>query len=346
MIPLPPPRSRKQKAITNVIFGGLAGATAKTVIAPMDRVKIMFQVTPSKPFNLREAWHLGVDIYRTTGIPGLWRGNMSTMLRIMPYAAIQFACFEHYEHLLRDIIFPGLHLELSPPIYRLLAGAAAGATSVAFTYPLDLMRARYAADPKINHLPVMQAYRTLIGEHGFQIMYRGFAPTMLGILPYAGISFATFGTLKAQFLSLGAETPWTRPGPGAAHHIELHGPNTPIPPEYTELKTGTRFICGAFAGGLAQTCTYPLDLVRRRQQVGAYMVGSEDTYRGLWRTLSHIFRHERTHGLWRGVTMNWIKGPLSVGVSFTVFDLLQSSYKRYRHWKHVQEGGEEEEEYI
>ena len=46
---------RLETVLKSLMAGGLSGAVAKTVIAPFDRVKILFQVNPSKKFSMRAA---------------------------------------------------------------------------------------------------------------------------------------------------------------------------------------------------------------------------------------------------------------------------------------------------
>lgn len=62
-------------------------------------------------------------------------------------------------------------------------------------------------------------------------------PTLYGILPYAGLKFFVYETLKAN-LSAEAEPPLS-----------------------------AKLACGAVAGVVGQTVTYPLDVVRRQMQV-------------------------------------------------------------------------------
>ncbi|RUS74559.1 hypothetical protein EGW08_017684 [Elysia chlorotica] len=81
----------------------------------------------------------------------------------------------------------------------------------------------------------MKMYRT----EGLRSIYRGFTPTMLGAIPYSGCSFFTYETLKKL-------------------HAELHQGRDPNPLE--------RMVCGAVAGMVGQSASYPLDIVRRRMQ--------------------------------------------------------------------------------
>merc|ERR1711869_10900 len=84
------------------------------------------------------------------------------------------------------------------------------------------------------------------------------------------------------------------------------------------LSTGIRLASGAFAGVCAQSATYPLDIIRRRMQV------HPDLYLHELHALNSISSAEGLRGLFKGVTMNWVKGPVAVGVSFAVNDLLKS----------------------
>jgi solute carrier family 25 protein 16 len=120
---------------------------AKTTTAPLERVKILFQVaTIHYPFKgvvptLRR-------IVEREGFRGLYKGNVSSLVRIFPYAATQFAAFDIFKAALtpKDAGISGLA--------NFLAGAGAGATAVAFTYPLDVTRARLAVQvPRTSHSP-------------------------------------------------------------------------------------------------------------------------------------------------------------------------------------------------
>lgn len=83
------------------IAGGIAGCIAKTAIAPLDRVKILFQ-TSNVDFRKYAGTSMGLfraisEIWRTQGPIGLLQGHSATLLRIFPYAAIKFMAYERLE---------------------------------------------------------------------------------------------------------------------------------------------------------------------------------------------------------------------------------------------------------
>ncbi|CAG07719.1 unnamed protein product, partial [Tetraodon nigroviridis] len=82
-----------------------------------------------------------------------------------------------------------------------------------------------------------------------------------------------------------------------------------------------RLAFGACAGLIGQSASYPLDVVRRRMQTAGV---TGHTYGTILGTMREIVSEEGAiRGLYKGLSMNWVKGPIAVGISFTTFDLTQ-----------------------
>ena len=74
-----------------------------------------------------------------------------------------------------------------------------------------------------------------------------------------------------------------------------------------------KLLVGAAAGVFAQTSTYPLHVVRRRMQAGQVQ------YASTWRALHSIYTTEGVAGgLYKGLTLTFVKGPLQSAIGFTV----------------------------
>ncbi|TMS20054.1 mitochondrial coenzyme A transporter SLC25A42 [Larimichthys crocea] len=297
VLALPPPNQAKDlrprwNVLDSLLCGAFAGAVAKTVIAPLDRTKIIFQVS-SKRFSAKEAFRLIYCTYMKDGLLSLWRGNSATMVRVMPYAAIQFFSHEQYKTHLGG--YYGYQGKALPPLPRFLAGSLAGTTAAMLTYPLDMVRARMAVTAREMYSNIMHVFVRISQEEGVKTLYRGFTPTILGVIPYAGITFFTYETLKKL-------------------HSEKTKRSQPYPYE--------RLAFGACAGLIGQSASYPLDVVRRRMQTAGVTGSSYVTILG---TMREIVTHEGVvRGLYKGLSMNWVKGPVAVGISLTTFDITHS----------------------
>ncbi|KAI8060090.1 mitochondrial carrier protein LEU5 [Gongronella butleri] len=307
------------------LAGGIAGCVAKTVIAPLDRVKILFQarnpIFEKYAGTFTGAFKAGRDIFQHGGVLSLFQGHSVTLMRIFPYAAIKFVAYEQY----RALLMPTKWHET--PGRQFIAGSLAGVTSVLFTYPLDLVRVRMAYDVNQMGRPgllstVKQIYHepAATKRTGIQLLnfYRGFLPTVAGIVPYAGVSFWTYHivTRFARFHEVA--TPYT------LVPLDLDPTQPDLTPaqarliEKPPLKTWAELLCGGIAGMTAQTSSYPLEVIRRRMQVGGLL--NPDAFVSFMDTTKEIYRAKGFKGFYVGLSIGYIKVTPMVAVSFAVYE--------------------------
>ena len=191
-----------QPVIASFIAGGVAGAVSRTVVSPLERLKILYQIQSvgRNDYKLPVFKALG-RIWTTEGFAGFMKGNGSNCLRIVPYSAVQFSSYNIYKRLFEHT--PGGPLSA---LERLACGAMAGITSVTFTYPLDIVRTRLSIQSATfetlstkaqvgRHLPGMMATlkNMYLTEGGFSALYRGIVPTVAGVAPYVSTHVLPLG---------------------------------------------------------------------------------------------------------------------------------------------------------
>lgn len=282
-----------------LVAGCGAAVVSRTCIAPVERVKIVFQTTKG---TIPGGWPgIAPRIWREEGLLAFWRGNSAAVVRVMPYLSVQLASNDVY----RSLIDQGCEGSLSAPIRNLLAGMLAGATSVSATYPLDTVRARQAFQVDGRGAErMLPMFRRVYAEEGLAALYRGCWMSCMGGAVYSGLKFMSYDALKAQF-----------------HH--LIGVKSD-----SELTVWQRALSGAAGGVIAQTVVYPCDVIRRRMQTAQ----GGTPYKGLLHALLTIAREEGVRtGLYRGLSLNYLKTIPNVAIYLSLYDVFKYRLKDFRH---------------
>jgi Mitochondrial carrier protein len=78
--------------------GGVAGAVSRTIVSPLERLKILLQIQSvgREEYKL-SIWKGLVKMGREEGWRGFMRGNGTNCIRIIPYSAVQFGSYNFYK---------------------------------------------------------------------------------------------------------------------------------------------------------------------------------------------------------------------------------------------------------
>jgi len=233
-------------------------------------------------------------IARHEGLTALWKGNISAELLYLCYGAIQFTAYRQVAVLLQRAA--GGQGRLGQAAESFIAGASAGAAATAATYPLDLLRTRFAAQGNDRVYTSLSRAVVQIGrEEGIKGFYRGLGPGLAQIIPFMGIFFAAYETLRQPLSQLS------------------------LP-----FSSGDA-VAGVAASVVAKTGSFPLDLVRKRIQVqgptrSRYVHKNIPEYHSMVGTVRAILRKEGIRGLYRGLTVSLFKAAPASAVTMWTYE--------------------------
>lgn len=276
------------------------------VIAPLDVIKIRLQLqihSLSDPLSVRGVngpvykGTLGTlnQILKHEGLTGLWKGNVPAELMYLAYGSIQFSAYKYASSLLEH---PSLPYHLPSSAVNFISGAAAGAAATTATYPLDLLRTRFAAQGTERVYTSLLASLKQIGQQeGPRGFFRGLGAGVSQIVPYMGLFFASYEGLKP----LVAES------------------SLPLPFGTSDAAAGV------LASILSKTAVYPLDTTRKRLQVQGpmltrYVHGNIPQYSGVISTVLRIWRQEGRRGMYRGLTVSLLKAAPASAVTMWTYE--------------------------
>jgi len=235
--------------ITNFALGGVSGAVAKTLTAPIERVKLIIQTQDANP-RIRSG-----EVPRYTGIINcfsrvsseqgflaFWRGNFTNVIRYFPTQAFNFAFKDSIKKL-----FPRYDPKSQFGMFFLVqmaSGALAGAGSLCIVYPLDYARTRLASDVGTGKRDFKGLgdclKKTASGPRGVLGLYNGFGVSVAGIIPYRGVYFGLYDSLREK-------NPWKN--------------------DLGVLGLASKFAVAQGTAITAGYASYPFDTIRRRLQM-------------------------------------------------------------------------------
>jgi len=287
--------------VIDFLMGGVSAAVSKTAAAPIERVKLLIQNQDEmlKSGRLDRRYTGIAECFRRTtadeGIMALWRGNTANVIRYFPTQALNFAFRDKFKQMFgykkeRD----GYWMWMAG---NLASGGAAGATSLLFVYSLDYARTRLANDAKnakkggerqFNGL--VDVYRKTIASDGVAGLYRGFGPSVAGIIVYRGLYFGMYDSIKPVVLV------------GSMSDSFL-----------------ASFLLGWCVTTGAGIASYPLDTVRRRMMMTS---GEAVKYKSSLDAFNQIVAKEGVYSLFKGAGANILRGVAGAGV-LSIYDQLQ-----------------------
>jgi solute carrier family 25 (adenine nucleotide translocator) protein 4/5/6/31 len=284
--------------------GGLSGAVAKTITAPIEKIKLAIQNQASNPRIISgemKPYSGMADCFTRhvseLGMSSLWRGNVANCVRYVPTAASNLACkdaikrqFPKYSKETEFLKFAGA---------QVASGSAAGAVTNTLVYPLIYVRTVLGAD-----LGAVKKYSGMgdclvktVKANGFFSLYNGIAPSTCGIVVYRGTQFGLQDTIKAF---------------------------NPYQKDFTLVGTASKFVVAQVAVSASGIVAYPFDTVQRRMQIEASKPKEQQLYKSVPECIQKILANEGAGGFFKCALANIVRGT-GAAIVLVLYDEIQNA---------------------
>ena len=226
--------------LTNMVLGAMSGSVSNMAVFPFELAKTRMQNAQTAEEKVKYS-NLATSIASITqekGLPALWTGSLPVLLGGAPESALQLAAHSWMVSSMIALVgAPGTAEGDLPLLCQLLCGCFAGASTLAATNPMEVLRLRAARGDERGLI-------SLGRELGLRGMFEGCEATLLRDIPFSMLYFPLYSSLKSSA--------------GAALDL-LHA---------TNLETVSLLIAGFGAGAVASFLTTPCDVIKTRVQSG------------------------------------------------------------------------------
>ncbi|ORM41377.1 Mitochondrial substrate carrier family protein A [Babesia sp. Xinjiang] len=310
----------KAKNNKYIACGLLSGVITKTICAPFDRIRLLYQIQPmfaqvniakqEQPggFKYRGVLRTAQKIIHEEGLTGLWRGNLMNTTRGGLCYATKFGINDGAKERLQSLTGVDNGVTLS-----LLAGASAGVLQKSISYPLDVMSVRMTLGVNTKVLSSNCTYHSIpdcffkiLRSEGIRGFFKGFLPTLCTGVPYVSLQMTFFDFYKRRFMDLfGFEK------------------------EKLNIKqvAFVSSIAGSAAGFSALSIVFPGDTVRKRMMNNA-ISNDYQLYRSSRHCVKTIFRCEGISAFYHGMFPSLLKSLPSGAVQFVTYEVLKHLLKQ------------------
>ena len=164
------------------VAGGFSALPTALVMVPSERIKCILQMQQG---GKNKKYHGMVDcaqqLYKESGICGLYKGTALTLMRDIPANIVYFGIYE--------VVKQALTNKASLTATALAAGAAAGVAFWPVALPMDTLKSRYqtAEDGRYNN--IADVYNEVVKEDGIGGLFNGMGPAMIRSAPANAVSF-------------------------------------------------------------------------------------------------------------------------------------------------------------
>jgi len=289
-------RSKLEQLGSDLLIGGSIGAVSKTIMAPVERVKLLMQTQDSNPDVLsgkvkryNSIGECFTRVPKEQGFKAFWRGNLVNCLRYAPQQGSALAFNDFLNKLFPD--YDSRKDFWKSFGVKIVSGGAAGAVANTICYPFDFARTRLASDlgtGKGKFKGITDCIVSTVKSQGLTGLYTGWTVTVMGAFVYRAGQLGFFKQIQ-----------------------DLN----PYQKDRGTLGAVSSFCAVTVARSAVMPFNYPFDTVRRRMMLQSEKPVAERNYKGSWDCFTKIAQKEGVKGMYKGMVPELFRG---VGGSLVV----------------------------
>ncbi|KAK4874122.1 hypothetical protein RN001_013482 [Aquatica leii] len=275
------------------MVAGCTGAIAKTITAPIDRIKVILQTQYSATAVLEGKRVPYKGIFDCIGVLSFWRGNLVNVVRYFPTQALNFSLNDYISKQLRK----NAHAKYTKFI-SFASGGTAGAITTLVMYPLEYCQTRISADVGSDKKDINQKYyvkREFRGIYdcvsktskrgGIKAFYCGIGIAAMGMGFYRTLYFGLYDLVKRTLVPISKNSD-----------------------EKLKLPILSGLIVAQCITIFASTFCYPFDTLGRRMMLEVAKGKNKQRFTSIIGAVKFIYTEGGIRSFYKGIFANYIKG--------------------------------------